>query len=133
MSTDRITMQFPADTGYNAAIRLAVSGIAGKLDYRVDEIEDIKACVSEACLLLMNGQKCSRLDFDIDANKDLSVAVRGEDVVADDAFVFEDFNEEISRIMIEALSDECAFTEEDGLLCEVSFEKKHTRRTEMMS
>lgn len=121
---DQIKMEFPADPGYIAPIRLALSGIAGHMDYRVDDIEDIKSCVSEACILLMTGQKCSSLSIVIDAGSSLAVTVQGDNVQADLDTDFEDFNEEISRIMIETLSDQSTFVEENGLLCEVGFDKQ---------
>lgn len=128
---DRILMQFPADTGYTSAVRLALSGIAGRLDYAVDDIEDIRSCVSEACILILNGQKCERLEFEIDAGAArIRVTVRGIGISPDTGEAFEDFSEEVSRIMIEALSDECAFVEDDGMLSQISFGKKRARTTE---
>lgn len=121
---DHIKMMFPADTGYIGTIRLALSGIAGHLDFRIDEIEDIKSCISEACLLLLNGQKCSGLVINVEPGNPLAVSVQGENVEADMETDFADFNDEISRIMIETLSDESTFVEEDGLLCEVEFDKQ---------
>lgn len=121
---DQIKMEFPADPGYISPIRLALSGIAGHMDYKVDDIEDIKSCVSEACLLLMTGQKCTSLSIVVDAGNSLTVSVQGDNVEADLESDFEDFNEEISRIMIETLSDQSTFVEENGLLCEVEFDKQ---------
>lgn len=122
--SENIKMMFPADTGYIGTIRLALSGIAGHLDFRIDEIEDIKSCISEACLLLLNGQKCSGLVIRVEPGNPLAVSVQGENVQPDLETDFADFNDEISRIMIETLSDESTFVEEDGLLCEVEFDKQ---------
>lgn len=126
---DQIRMTFPADTGYIATIRLALSGIAGHLNFRVNEIEDIKTCVAEGCLLLMNGQKCQGLEITVDPGDMLAVAIRGEGIEPDMETDFEDFNDEFSRLMIQSLSDESTFVEEDGLLCEVAFEKQHPDRS----
>lgn len=127
---EQIRMIFPADTGYIGTIRLAMSGIAGHLDFRINEIEDIKTCVAEACLLLMNGQRCSGLEISVEPGESLAVSVRGEDVQPDMETDFEDFNDEFSRLMIESLSDESVFVEENGLLCEVGFEKERPPRTD---
>lgn len=126
---EQIKMIFPADTGYIGAIRLALSGIAGHLDFRINEIEDIKTCVAEACLLLMNGQKCDGLEISVNPGENLIVNVQGEHVEPDMETDFEDFNDEFSRLMIESLSDESTFVEEDGLLCEVGFEKQRPDRS----
>ncbi len=122
---ERITMRFPANTEYIAAIRLAVSGIAGKLNFNVDEIEDLKSCVAEACILLLCGQRCGGIDIGIDVGASLRLSVGGVDVhpaVCEDCA---EFNEEISRIMIRSLSDDAEFSEEDGILYSISFQKKH--------
>lgn len=126
---EQIRMSFPADTGYIGAIRLALSGIAGHLDFRINEIEDIKTCAAEACLLLMNGQKCDGLEIMVDPGENLVVNVQGDGVQPDMETDFEDFNDEFSRLMIESLSDESTFVEEDGLLCEVGFEKQRPERS----
>ncbi|MDL2237618.1 hypothetical protein LJC56_07305 [Christensenellaceae bacterium OttesenSCG-928-K19] len=121
--TEYVKMQFPADTEYISAIRLAVSGVAGKKDYNVDEIEDLKSCVSEACLLVLCGQECSGLSVDIAIEDSLKLKVEGLDAKPLACEECEDFNEEISKLMIEALSENVEFKEVDGILYTVSFEK----------
>lgn len=127
---DRITLTLPPDPEYTPAIRLLLSGVASVMGFTVDEIEDIRSCASEACLLLLNGQHVSGLELDVEAGDSLNVKVMAHDVAADENAGFEDFSEEISRLMIEALSDECEFTEENGLLCEVDFTKTKNCETE---
>lgn len=128
--SEQIRMYFPADTGYIGTIRLALSGIAGHLDFRINEIEDIKTCVAEACLVLLNGQKCEGLAITADPGETLAVSVRGENVEPDMETDFEDFNDEFSRLMIESLSDESTFVEENGLLREVRFDKERSGGTD---
>ena len=129
--TEQIRLYFPADTGYIGTIRLALSGIAGHLDFRVNEIEDIKTCVAESCLALMNGQKCTGLEIRVEPDAEvLGVCVLAENVEPDMETDFEDFNDEFSRLMIESLSDESSFQEEDGLLRGVCFEKRRPAGTD---
>lgn len=123
---DRVKLQFPADTEYLSTIRLAVSGIAGKMNYKVDEIEDLKSCVAEACILLLCGQQCSAIDIVVDVDDAIRLDVAGVDVQPGECEDCAEFNEEISRIMIESLSEEAAFQEEDGILYSISFQKRHT-------
>ena len=122
---EHIRLQFPADTEYIGAIRLAVSGIAGKMDFKVDEIEDLKSCVAEACILLLCGQKCAALDIGIDVDGEIRLKVEGTDVKPGECEDCAEFNEEISRIMIEALSDDAEFHEENGILYSIAFQKRH--------
>lgn len=121
---DQITLTLPADPGYTPSIRLLLSGLASHMDFPVDAIEDIRTCAAEACLLLLHGQKCTDIVLMIEAGDALKVQVVARDVTPDPDVAFEDFSEEISRIMIEALSDECVFAENEGLLCEVGFTKR---------
>lgn len=124
---DQITVTVPPKHEFASSLRLFLSGLASSMDFPVDEIEDIRACVSEACLLLLNGQKCRQLELVIEPDESkniLRVKVLALDVAPDPDVAFEDFSEEISRLMIEALSSECVFAENDGLLCEVGFTKR---------
>ncbi len=47
--SDYIEMKVPAKPEYVGVVRLTVSGIANRLGYSYDEIEDIKIAVAEAC------------------------------------------------------------------------------------
>ncbi len=122
---EQIKMQFPARSEYIKAIRLAVSGIASELDFSVDEIEEIKMCVAESCILFLCGQKCSGVDITIRTQDGISVCVEGMDAEAKhDCPDCSGFNEEISRVMIEAMSDEMEILEHDGIFTRVSFVKR---------
>ncbi|MDA1477780.1 anti-sigma B factor RsbW [Bacillus changyiensis] len=47
--TDYIEMKSPAKPEYVGIVRLTLSGIASKMGYSYDDIEDLKIAVSEAC------------------------------------------------------------------------------------
>ena len=46
---DYIEIKIPAKPDYIGVIRLTLSGIANRIGYTYEEIEDIKIAVSEAC------------------------------------------------------------------------------------
>lgn len=48
-AADYIEMKSPAKPEYVGIIRLTLSGIASKMGYSYDDIEDLKIAVSEAC------------------------------------------------------------------------------------
>ena len=48
-TSDFLEMKIPAKTEYIAVVRLTVSGIANRMGFHYDDIEDIKVAVSEAC------------------------------------------------------------------------------------
>ncbi len=53
---DVIDLRVPADPAYLAVIRTATAGVAMRLDLTLDEIEDLRIAVDEACALLLDGQ-----------------------------------------------------------------------------
>lgn len=44
-----IAVEIPALSEYVAVVRLAISGVATRMNFSIEEIEDIKIAVSEAC------------------------------------------------------------------------------------
>ncbi len=55
-STDTVDLRVPADPAYLAMIRTATAGLATRLDLTLDEIEDLRIAVDEACSLLLRGR-----------------------------------------------------------------------------
>lgn len=48
-SQDVISLSIPNNAEYVGVVRLAVAGLAARLNYSVDDVENIKIAVSEAC------------------------------------------------------------------------------------
>ncbi len=48
-TSHHIEMKIPALSDYVGVVRLAVSGIGTRLNFSIEEIEDLKIAVSEAC------------------------------------------------------------------------------------
>ncbi|WP_280771517.1 anti-sigma B factor RsbW [Salipaludibacillus daqingensis] len=53
-TSDVIEMKVPAKPEYVGVVRLTVSGVANRLGYSYDDIEDIKIAVAEACTNVVN-------------------------------------------------------------------------------
>jgi serine/threonine-protein kinase RsbW len=53
-ASDFIEMTVPAEAEYVGVVRLTSSGIANRIGFSYDEIEDIKVAVSEACTNAVN-------------------------------------------------------------------------------
>lgn len=65
-------LSLPADSAYVAVLRVATAGLAARLDFTLDEIEDLRMAVGECCALLLEGQDGSgtlhtRFELDADA------------------------------------------------------------------
>lgn len=50
---DVVLLAVPADSAYLAVLRTATAGIAARLQYTLDEIEDLRIAVDEACAMLI--------------------------------------------------------------------------------
>lgn len=106
MSKDVINMSFPARADYIIAARLAVSAIAERKGFSIDDIEDIKLACSVGYAILIYYRPVSVnicvtaddycLDTDITAIK----PVKREQILEN----------RISMCFLEALMDKCSFT-----------------------
>ncbi|MFD2767308.1 ATP-binding protein [Micromonospora eburnea] len=50
---DVVHLTVPADGGYLAVLRTATAGLAARLQFALDEIEDLRIAVDEACAMLL--------------------------------------------------------------------------------
>ena len=50
---DVVELCLPADSSYLSVLRTATAGLAARLDFTLDEIEDLRIAVDEACALLL--------------------------------------------------------------------------------
>src|SRR5947199_10620582 len=50
---DQVTIRMPADGAYLSVLRTATAGLAARLDFTLDEIEDLRIAVDEACAMLL--------------------------------------------------------------------------------
>ncbi len=51
--SDVVDLRVPADPAYLAVIRTATAGLASRMNLTLDEIEDMRIAVDEACVLLL--------------------------------------------------------------------------------
>lgn len=112
--TDMIKISIPKKADYISIIRLTASGIAHSMGLNVEEIEDIKVAIGEACVnsLILDNKEEISLCFEIDEEK-LSIHV--SDVKENIPEVLDDRKErELGLLIIKSLMDEVIFNE-DGL------------------
>src|SRR5499426_2967051 len=50
---DVIELTVPAQTGYLGVVRTATAGLAARLSFTLDEIEDLRIAVDQACVMLL--------------------------------------------------------------------------------
>ncbi len=52
-SRDLVTLRLPAAGAYLSVLRTATAGLASRLDFTIDDIEDLRIAVDEACAMLL--------------------------------------------------------------------------------
>jgi serine/threonine-protein kinase RsbW len=50
---DIVEVRLPAEGAYLSVLRTATAGLAARLDFTLDEIEDLRIAVDEACAMLL--------------------------------------------------------------------------------
>ena len=50
---DQVAVCMPAEGAYLSVLRTATAGLAARLDFTLDEIEDLRIAVDEACAMLL--------------------------------------------------------------------------------
>ena len=80
---DVVVLVVPADGSYLAVLRTATAGLAARLQFTLDEIEDLRIAVDEACAILLSvapaeAEVTSQFDVtDSALSIDVSVPVSG--------------------------------------------------------
>ncbi len=74
---DQVSIRMPAEGAYLSVLRTATAGLAARLDFTLDEIEDLRIAVDEACgMLLAQAVPDGTLDCDFSLGEDyMSIAV----------------------------------------------------------
>jgi serine/threonine-protein kinase RsbW len=52
--SDEVTVSLPAEGAYLSVLRMVTGGLAARLDFTIDEMEDLKIAVDEACAMLLS-------------------------------------------------------------------------------
>ncbi len=115
--TDILTLTLPAKAKYVLPLRLYISGVATRMNYEVNDMEDVKTAVSEACVLLLSeiedgdlrvvietGEKLLEVDLTLE-RYEKKVDIPEENTE----------NRELSRMILEAMADGCEVREQDGI------------------
>lgn len=50
-----VYVQVPADSAFVSVLRTTTAGLAARLDFTLDDIEDLRIAVGEACAVVLNG------------------------------------------------------------------------------
>ena len=77
-----VELRLPAESAYVAVLRMTTAGLAARLDFTLDDIEDLRMAVGEACALVLEH---ADPQGDLYANFDLTDGSIRVSVAADSA------------------------------------------------
>ncbi len=119
----RIDMTLPLSSECLVAARLTAGAVCNILGLDIEEADDVKLCVSEACNLIFAqhfGAASIRFGFE----KDLCVEIRGDQPSEGPD---KEVDEDMSRLLLDTLSDRVDYAEEGGKLVRITLYKKAER------
>lgn len=110
MKNDIIKLKVPSKPDYMSVVRLTSSAICCNMGLSIDDIEDIKVSIAEACINALNKNDEIAIQFKIEEDK-LTMKVNNVSPCKDGET---DLNKEIELgiLIIKSLMDEVNFDEE---------------------
>ena len=123
---DEVRLAVPATPEFLRLARVTASGIASRLGFTIDEVEDLRLAIDELCFVLIgNKERDGTVDLRYHIDRDrLEVEGVGSFPPGDNDLVVNDF----TRQILGALLDEYdVYRDEDGRSC---FRLLKRRRTE---
>ena len=111
MNKDSVLLTIPSKPDYISLVRLTSSSLCNKCKLNIDEIEDIKVAIAEACInsLSFGNKNAINIEFNMDEEK-LTIQVSG--VIEN---IPEGLNEkkdrELGILIIKSLMDKVIFNE----------------------
>lgn len=113
MNKDKISLTIPGKPDYISLVRLATSGIGNSMALAIDDIEDIKVSIGEACInALINDVENIYISFEIDEEK---ISINVSNVIEEISDDIEESKErELGLLIIKSLMDHVEFTK-DGV------------------
>ncbi len=111
MSKDVVSLIIPSKPDYISVVRLTTSAIAHKIGLNIDEIEDVKVSIAEACInaLNLNGKEEISIEFEVEEDK---LIIRVKNVKENIPHELSEGKErELGLLIIKSLMDEVKFNE----------------------
>jgi serine/threonine-protein kinase RsbW len=110
MNNDIIVVTIPKKPDYTSMIRLISSSIGNKVGYNIDEIEDLKVAMGEACILSYGKSSDESIQIEFEIHKDkLEVSLHWDTLGSDE----ESKEAALGRMIIESLMDEAYYTDDE--------------------
>ncbi len=110
---ESITVTIPASPEYLQVVRLIASGLASRLGFTYDEIEDLKIAVDELCAYVTGAKgRDGNLEIKFGMDED-RLHISGEGHFVSDENVRTDLTE-FSQMILETVVDSATLAQENG-------------------
>lgn len=109
--SDKIVLSLPCKAEYVSVARLTASGIAYRMGFDIDTVEDVKVAVSEVCSRLINVSKNSCAEYEIlyeIGDNRLKITFSSKNIERAGC-IFEDDKDGLGVAIIKAFMDEVEF------------------------
>ena len=110
---EKVTIRIPASPAYIGVVRLVAAGLATRLRFTIDEIEDLKIAVDELSAYLTGSQGRDgdlNLTFTI---TDQNIEIRGEGILSPGQKVRTELTD-FSRMILDTVVDTASLEQADG-------------------
>jgi len=114
MKGDVLTLSLPAASEYLLPLRLFASGVATRMNFSIDQVEDIRRAVSEAGILLLDGVCRGELHIRMEITEDLVCDLTLENCPAcGGCREIDEDGQEMAKLILEAMVDHADFAYRD--------------------
>jgi serine/threonine-protein kinase RsbW len=111
---ETISINIPASPEYLKVVRLVVAGLASRLRFTIDDIEDLKIAVDELSAYLTGAQgREGTLDIGFDMHED-RIEIRGTGMFSAGTKVRTDLTD-MSKMILETVVDEAVLEQTNGM------------------
>ena len=111
--SEQVTIKIPASPAYIGVVRLVSAGLATRLRFTIDEIEDLKIAVDELCAYLTGSQGRDgdlQIAFTITGDR---IEIRGEGQLSPGQKVRTELTD-FSRMILDTVVDSATLQQADG-------------------
>ncbi len=109
MLNDQVTVIIPRKPDYISTVRLVSSSLGNKIGYNIDQIEDLKVAMGEACILSFGKSIDDEIKIVYNLLKEkLEVVVSWAESLAEEGEETKESN--MGRMIIESLMDEVYYS-----------------------
>jgi len=126
METKKVELSIPAERNMLLVARMTTSGVVSRAGFTLDEMDDMKMAVDEACNLMMlqkPGCDALKLTYQYDAAA-VSVEIAGQNFMKENGASADKNVQEVIRCILESMVDEVDLIERaDGKIESVIMKK----------